>query len=304
MNRNVVIIMVGGFTVALLVAMLVQATLSGGKKEVATGPSTQIQIVVAKEDIGAGDSLTNKNLEWQQWPKEASFDGLIIRDGDEALDDAVTGVVRAGITKGQPITANLVVEGDEGGFVAAKLAPGMRAFSINVNPASMVSGFVGPGDYVDIILTYKVDIEIDEKANPNLEEYVRQHVDEFAAETILQNVKVIGVDQKAKRNSDDKAKIARTVTLEVNLREAETLALANEIGDLGLALRRLGDKDIVSNDQPLVTDVRMTGIHKDLQKRLYELSGQGSSQNFNAGQLNEFVRVYSGSGVQTITVTQ
>jgi len=219
--------------------------------------------------------------------------------------DALDGVLRADVAKGQPVTKNIVLKGDDGSFVSAKLEPGKRAFSINVNPASMVSGFVQPGDFVDIILTYEVEIDIDEDSNPGLEEYVRQHVDEFAAETILQNVKVIGIDQKAKRKTDDKAKVGRTVTLEVDLREAETLMLAAEIGDLGLALRRLGDQDIVAQDQPLVTDVRMTRIQKDLQQRLQETARAQNSRGYNTNaHLNEYVRVYSGNNVQAITVSR
>lgn len=300
--------MVGGLLVAVLVAMMVQVMLGGNKSNAKVVQTFErIEILVANEEMTAGDELSLKNMKWQSWPKDALFEGVVERKGaQQATTDALDGVLRADVAKGQPVTKNVVLDAEQGSFVSAKLEPGMRAFSINVSAASMVSGFVQPGDFVDVILTYEVDFDIDEDQNPGLEEYVRQHIDEFAVETILQNVKVIGIDQKAKRKDDDKAKVGRTVTLEVGLREAESLMLAAEIGDLGLALRRLGDKDIVSQDEPLVTDVRMTGIQRDLQRRLSETAKANPAPNYNAGtaQINEYVRVYSGSSVQAITVAR
>ncbi len=308
MNRNMMIIMVGGFLISVLVAMMVQLTLGGGKKKVASSPSVEtVMVVVALEDLKAGKEIGEKDVKWQTWPKEALFEGLVKRsDSKQSAYSAASGILRADISKGQPVTSNVLLRANEGGIMAANLAPGKRAFSINVNSASMVSGFVGPGDFVDVILTYEVEVDVDEDENPALDRFVRQNIDEYAAETILQNVKVIAIDQKANRGGDDKAKVGRTVTLEVGLREAEHLALASEIGDLGLALRRLGDEDIVDNSEPLVTDVRMTGIHKDLQARFTELSRarRSDDEEYSMTGMNEMVRVYSGSAVQTVTVAR
>ncbi len=59
--------------------------------------------------------------------------------------------------------------------------------------------------------------------------------------TIIQNVRVIGVDQQADEAKDAPA-IARTVTLEVTPEDSQKLALAQKAGTLSLTLRTLEDE--------------------------------------------------------------
>ncbi|TMV42651.1 Flp pilus assembly protein CpaB, partial [Thioclava sp. BHET1] len=118
---------------------------------------------------------------------------------------------------------------DYGGKVTIvqSLADNARAMAIQVNAATAVGGFVTPGDRVDIILTQGRDAGL-------------------RALTILQNIRVIGVDQDADPNRD-KPEIARTVTVEVTPEQGQTLALAQNAGMLSLALRTAQS----GNDKPL-----------------------------------------------------
>jgi pilus assembly protein CpaB len=148
----------------------------------------------------------------------------------------------------------------------------MRAVAIPVKANTMAGGFISPGDYVDVILTYRV------RGGSN--EDTRTLVNQMASETILKNVKVLAVDQEAKRD-DDTAKIARTVTLQVDTAGAEKVALGSEMGDIILSLRGLGD-DKVEGTSSYTTDVLTNKVLQDVAA----IQGGGATGR---------VKIYSGS---------
>lgn len=87
-----------------------------------------------------------------------------------------------------------------------------------------VGGFVTPGDFVDVVMT---------QGGGN----------DLRAVTILQNVRVIGVDQIAEE-LQNQAIVARTITVEVSATDGQKLALAQKAGELSLSLRDLDAPDI------------------------------------------------------------
>ena len=58
MNRNVLIVMAGGFLVAVFVAVLVQATLKTDRKKQPVQEEARVQIVVAAKALKTGETLT------------------------------------------------------------------------------------------------------------------------------------------------------------------------------------------------------------------------------------------------------
>jgi pilus assembly protein CpaB len=105
----------------------------------------------------------------------------------------------------------------------------MRAVSVPVSNTSGISGFVLPGDQVDILITHSLADNSSGKAD------AKHHT---AAETVLHDVRVIGIDQKLD-NKGGEAVIAKTATLEVTPKQSEIIAVASEIGKLSLSLRSL-----------------------------------------------------------------
>ena len=99
----------------------------------------------------------------------------------------------------------------------------MRAISVPVTATSGISGFIFPGDEVDILITHQ------------LTGHDEAH---RAAETVLQDVRVIGIDQKLDSKSGEPL-VAHTATLEVTPKQSEMIAVASEIGKLSLSLRSL-----------------------------------------------------------------
>jgi pilus assembly protein CpaB len=96
-----------------------------------------------------------------------------------------------------------------------------------VSAETAAGGFVTPGDYVDVILT-------------------QGGGEELRAVTILQNIRVIAVDQDANERSDA-PQISQTVTVDVTPQQGQTLALAQRAGRLSLMLRDFSTED----DQPM-----------------------------------------------------
>ncbi len=143
-------------------------------------------------------------------------------------------VARNPISAGEPITEAKIVAPGNRGFLAAALGPGMRAVSVPVSVASGISGFVFPGDQVDLVVT------ITSQEAPRGGTTAGPLRDIKASETVLRDIRVIAIDQKldAAKPGEANANI-KTATLEVTPKEAAVIALASEMGKLSLSLRSL-----------------------------------------------------------------
>src|SRR6516162_1508274 len=223
------------FLVALLLAggtaILVRSWLAQQRTEVTAAPMPppdlpQKSVLVARGQITRGQILKPENLAWRPWP-ESGIDPANIQAGTKPLESFAGWVARERIGAGDPITETKIVQPGSHGFLAAALQPGMQAISVVVTPASDVSGFILPGDHVDVVITHTLPGTGD---NPGT-----QH---RAAETVLRDVRVLGVDQKL--DSKGEAVVAHTATLEVTPKQSEIIAVASEMGKLSLSLRSLG----------------------------------------------------------------
>lgn len=290
MNKNILIVIGGAIAIAILVAVLVQLTLGGKKPDVVE--EAKVEILVAAKDIKIGQELAAGDVRWQSWPKGALFGGAVTRKDNQLAEDVFKGRVSRDISKDEPFTKNLLVGESKGNFVAASLEPGQRAVAIEVSAASMVGGFIGPGDFVDVILTYQLSLKVD-KENPVAEAVAQENLDKIATETIVQNVKVLAVDQSATRPEDDKIKVGKTITLALDVKQAEQIALAQEMGNLTLSLRGVGDDVVVKKDWPTVSDMRLTKVDDEIQTEYREM------QN-GSGAVTNTMRIYNGDQVNSI----
>lgn len=276
MNKNLLIVLGGGFLIALLVAIIVQA--SFGKKE------EMVEIAVAAQALPLGTELTSKNVIWKKMPKEAAYSGSINRQDKQAVEQLGKGRLRREVAAGEPILTSALVASGQGNVLAAGMKSGMRAVAIKASAESMVGGFINPGDYVDVILSYQVDQTAEDSATEN-------PVEKHATETVLENVKVLAIDQMAQK-ADDTAKVGRTVTLEVSQKGAEKLALASQMGELSLSLRALGDTEISkAKKRGLTTDVQVSSVLQEINRNKRRSGGN-----------TNIVRIYSGDTVENVTV--
>jgi pilus assembly protein CpaB len=184
------------------------------------------QILVATADIPAGAFVrSDAQLAMVDWPK-GNINSSMLTNQDTKPADYNGAVARRAIQKGEAIVKNLLVKSNEGGFMSAVLEGGKRAVSIAVDSTTGNAGFIFPGDRVDLILTHSV---------------TRQSVQSRASETFVENVRVLAVDQMID-NPENKAVLAKTVTLEVTPKQAEEINLAKDLGKISLSLRSLATK--------------------------------------------------------------
>jgi pilus assembly protein CpaB len=203
-------------------------------KPVAVTKPDTVDILVAKSDIGMGQSLTPNELQWQAWPAGAAT-GNFIRKSDkpDAIEKLAGQVARAPFVLGEPIREAKLVDTKGSGFMAAILPAGMRAVSTQISPETGAGGFILPNDHVDVILTKKDN----DKSG-----------DGQTSETVLTNVRVLAIDQNIQEKNGQKVVVGKTATLELSPGQAETLTLAQRIGTLSLALRSIADAS--KNDKP------------------------------------------------------
>lgn len=278
MNKNILIVLGGGFLVAVLVAVIVQA--SFGSKN-----ADMVEVAVASKPLKTGDVVSEANFKWQEWPKSSVFSGVVTREGSKKISEAADGKIRRDMSAGEPLLKASLTAPGKGNILAASMEHGMRAMAIKVSAESMVGGFISPGDRVDVILTSQVKLSGDERDEAAMK------IDRHASQTVLENVNILAIDQNSKKE-DDKAKVGRTVTLEVDAAGAEKLALASEMGDLSLVLRALGDDTLSDKSKhKFTTDVQVSSVLQELGKI-----------KKNSGGKSDIVRVYNGQNIENVTV--
>src|SRR5437667_5239429 len=196
-------------------------------------PVAQLQtvdILVAKSDIGLGQSVKPDDLQWQTWPAATASSSFISRASKaDAIKEVTGSIARAPFIAGEPIREQKLVKADGSGFMAAILPAGYRAISTEISPETGAGGFILPNDRVDVILSKR-------EKNPE-----RSGGDAVQSEIILSNIRVLAIDQAPKEKEGINTLVGRTVTLELKPEQAETLARARPSGTLALALRSITD---------------------------------------------------------------
>ena len=113
-----------------------------------------VDVLVAKGDIGLGQSLKHDDLQWQSWPAATASASFIRRNERPEGQTQITGTIaRAPFIAGEPIREQKLVKADGSGFMAAILPAGMRAVSTEISPETGAGGFILPNDRVDVILS-------------------------------------------------------------------------------------------------------------------------------------------------------
>lgn len=214
---------------------LAAVLMSGGSEQPPPPPAPVAQldtvdVLVAKNEIGIGQTVNAGDMAWQQWPSTSASSFIRRSDRSDAIEQFAGAVARAPIAAGEPVRENRLIKAKGSGYMAAILPPGMRAISTDISVETGAGGFILPNDRVDVILSRR-DREA-EKASG-----IEAHV----SETILGDVRVLAIDQTVEEKNGQRVVVGKTATLELTQRQAELLALSRQMGTLTLALRSLAD---------------------------------------------------------------
>ena len=247
----------------------------------AAAPRPTVQVLTAKRDLPIGTRINALDLDWQAFPADSINPAWItggptpqagsagLRDraaktaammiGENGPMQPVLGaIVREPLLAGEPVVERKIVKGGQGGYMSVVLQPGNRAVAVPVNVESGAGGFILPGDRVDVLMSRKLEgssaqvgsISIGSASAP------------VAAETVLQNVRVLAIDQQVQPAKDAKTIVGAAATLEVPADDVEVLVKAKAAGDLILSLRSYADLGarvgpVVAPESQASTSVRM-----------------------------------------------
>jgi pilus assembly protein CpaB len=227
-------ILLGVGVLALLAGIALSVVwLNGAASAPAAAPVERRAVLVAAHQITTGSLL---RLEDMVWKEVASADVLpvdLLR-GQASETDFVGAAVKRDFAADEPLVLSDLVKPNDRGFLSAVLAPGDRAVSIAVDASQSNAGLVMPGDHVDIVLTQSFSETTTDAAHKTV------------SETVLQDIRVIAVDQTLSALTKPNASVGtvesrlpKTVTLEVSERDAERVFVATQLGKLGLTVRAL-----------------------------------------------------------------
>lgn len=206
--------------IGLAAVFLANSYLGRVEQQQATTPQGMIKVAVARVPLDFGTVITPDKVRLVDWPTDSLPQGTF-GSIPELLPMNRTRVALRPMAVNEPILRSKI--SGEGGraAISAVLKPDMRAVAVRVSDTASVGGFVLPGDVVDVLVT---------RTPMNTNGSGQQITD-----VLLQKVRVIAIDQDASDNSD-KPTIGKTATLEVSQVDAQKLALAQQVGQLSLAL--------------------------------------------------------------------
>ena len=227
---------------AALSAVLVYAAISDSGGGGSVGGS-DVSVVVAKEQIPAGTTLTSDMLTTRELPSKA------VGAGSLPSSETVVGQQTVQfIEAGEPVLSSKLVGGAvrPGDSVIYIVPEGMRAMSINVNQVIGVGGLVLPGDHVDIFWIPDKPLTDSEGAM-----LLAENIEVLAVETTLVDIAPTvstgeddGDEAAQDRVRGSEAELipnAATMTLVLTPELSARIFCAESGGSIRLAVRQFGD---------------------------------------------------------------
>jgi pilus assembly protein CpaB len=189
-------------------------------------------VVVAATDIPFGVKLEPLHIKTVAWPSKDVPQGSYAK-----VEDVIGKIVKNSFYAGELITQKRITEHLGGSTLSSLISQNSRAISIRVNDVVGVSGFVLPNNRVDILATQMKREGGEQQAKTR---------------TILENIKVLAVDQEASPDKEKPA-VVRAVTLELDPPDAEKMVEAMQEGTIQLTLRNPLDSNKLVGETPPVT---------------------------------------------------
>jgi pilus assembly protein CpaB len=234
MNRRTLIAVGIAILLGLVAVFLANTFLLGAQRNAKLQGTTPV--AVAAVPLEYGTELTREKVRLVNYPNTSipadSFHSL-----NEILPPGQKRVVLTAIQPNEAILAPKISMPGQGASIAALLPAGMRATSVRINDVSGVAGFIQPNDSVDVLITRTMA----DRGNQ-------------VTDVLLQNARVLAIGQNAK-GAEGKPISAKTATLLVDQVGAQKLALAQQVGDISLVLRKPGEQD-----NPVVETVSMNDL--------------------------------------------
>ena len=239
MSRQTMIALAGALVLGLIAVVIANSYLNRAQTKAYAAGTTKVAVAAAP--LAYGSDITADKIRFVDYPNASIPPGAFTNPA-QLMAGGRKRVALMPIAVNEPILTGKISAVGAGASIAALLPDGMRAASVRINDVSGVAGFVQPNDSVDVLITRQLPNEANSQVT----------------DVLLQNVRVIAIDQEAK-NADGTPKVAKTATLEVNPIDSQKLALAQQVGDLSLVLRKPGE-----NNNPVVETVAMNDLRYNM----------------------------------------
>jgi pilus assembly protein CpaB len=227
MRIIILVIAIGAGSLAGWLALSMKPGVAVTPVQASAPQVAMVDVLVAATDLGQGHTMGEKTVRWQPWPADAVSPGFITRTSQpEAVKSLAGAMVRSHFVSGEPIREDKLSRGSN--LLASLLAPGKRAVAIRISVESTAGGFILPNDRVDVIQTV---------ARPG------QGNAENLSRTLLNNIRVLAVDQKVEETKGQAVAVGKTATLELSPSQAESITAAQASGTLSLSLRSAADSN-------------------------------------------------------------
>lgn len=233
-----------GFAVYMAQGYISQYQMALAKERAAREKQVKLtEIFVATRELRYGEELTAEDARKVKWPEEAVPEGAF-KTAQELFPDgqAEFRTVLRAMEPNEPLLAIKLTKPGEDAGITSRLSQGMRAFAINVDVSSGVSGFLRPGDKVDVYWTGSTGTAREKRQVTKLIEAA---------------VRLIAVDQTADGDRYSPT-IARTVTVEATPQQVAALAQAQSTGKLSLSL--VGAQDTTVSSGVEIDQNQLLGI--------------------------------------------
>jgi len=193
--------------------------------EVVKIESEAVPVVVAGIDMPAGTKIIPEMMKSSPYFKESIPTGSFTNSTD------LNGRIVIGeLKQGEVIVEHRLAPNNiTTGGISAVLKPGKRAIAVRGDKVIGISGFVNPGNNVDILVTL---------TDPNSKTQ--------KTKLVLENILVLATGTQIQKNEKGDPAPIDVYTLEVTPEEGEKLALSASEGKLQFALRNMMDSEKVS----------------------------------------------------------
>ena len=239
MRRQTVIALGVAIILGLIAVLLANSYLTGRERQLANSPEGMVRVAVAALPLGYGVEVTPDKVKFVNYP-QASLPPGTYKTMAELLPEGKRRVALRPILVNQPLLAADLSGSGQNASIAALLPDGMRAATVSINDVSGVAGFVKPNDTVDVLIT-RQPIGADGAAQG-----------QQVTDVLLQNIRVIAMDQAAASNGQPA--VSRTATLELTPIDAQKIALGQQLGQLSLVLRKPGEEQNIPNVETVSLD--------------------------------------------------
>lgn len=216
------LLMAGGAVVLLQMHLNSQQNDFAAQMNARGVPIATTPVLIAARSLRYGEELHPQDVSRVAWPSAALPPGAFLKMQDLFPETGEGRHVTRAMERGEPLLQVKVTAPGADAGIRSQLKRGMRAFAINVDVQTGVSGFLRPGDRVDVYWT---------GAGPGTNGRRGSNITRL----IDRSLAVIAVDQSADTERN-RATIARTITVEISPQQVASLAQAQTSGRLSLAL--------------------------------------------------------------------